>query len=284
MTELVMAAVSTLKYFYKVPQKQTIKNRKKPKSSHRSKWKWGVSALVILSAYIWAFWAFFVSPTAFRWQALYGDKKYPNGYEIQGIDISHYQGDIDWTLVKTATINECPIRFVLIKATEGASIVDENFKENFFQAREHGLIRGAYHFWSKRSSAKEQAQHFLNNVSLEGGDLPPILDVEHKPKNKPVEEFQKDILEWLDIMENTYGVKPIIYTYLNFKMKYLSDKRFTDYPFWIAHYYVEEMKYQGPWKFWQHTDAGRLPGIEGEVDFNIYNGSFYDLQKLCLQD
>lgn len=284
MTELVMAAVSTLKYFYKVPQKQTIKNRKKPKSSHRSKWKWGVSALVILSAYIWAFWAFFVSPTAFRWQALYGDKKYPNGYEIQGIDISHYQGDIDWTLVKTATINECPIRFVLIKATEGASIVDENFKENFFQAREHGLIRGAYHFWSKRSSAKEQAQHFLNNVSLERGDLPPILDVEHKPKNKPVEEFQKDILEWLDIMENTYGVKPIIYTYLNFKMKYLSDKRFTDYPFWIAHYYVEEMKYQGPWKFWQHTDAGRLPGIEGEVDFNIYNGSFYDLQKLCLQD
>ena len=87
MTELVMAAVSTLKYFYKVPQKQTVKNRKKPKSSHRSKWKWGVSALVILSAYIWAFWAFFVSPTAFRWQALYGDKKYPNGYEIQGIDI-----------------------------------------------------------------------------------------------------------------------------------------------------------------------------------------------------
>ena len=284
MTELVMATVSALKCFYKVPKKQTTINRKKPKSSHRSKWKWGVSALVILSAYIWAFWAFFVSPTAFRWQALYGDKKYPNGYEIQGIDISHYQGDIDWTLVKTATINECPIRFVLIKATEGASIVDENFKENFFQAREHGLIRGAYHFWSKRSSAKEQAQHFLNNVSLERGDLPPILDVEHKPKNKPVEEFQKDILEWLDIMEKTYGVKPIIYTYLNFKMKYLSDKRFTDYPFWIAHYYVEEMKYQGPWKFWQHTDAGRLPGIEGEVDFNIYNGSFYDLQKLCLQD
>lgn len=239
---------------------------------------------MIVTLYIWAFWAFFVSPTAFRWQALYGDRRYPDGYEIQGIDISHYQGEIDWNQVKSASINNCPLRFVLIKATEGASIVDEYFTDNFYQAREHGFIRGAYHFWSRRSSARQQADNFLKNVQLEAGDLPPILDVEHKPKNVTDSVFQEEILVWLRIMEKTYGVKPIIYTYLNFKEHYLSDERFTDYPFWIAHYYVEEMKYKGPWKFWQHTDAGRLPGIEGEVDLNIYNGSFYDLQKLCLQE
>jgi lysozyme len=91
------------------------------------------------------------------------------------------------------------------------------------------------------------------------------------------------VLTWLHIVENKYHVKPIIYTYYKFKENYLADERFDDYPYWIAHYYVDVMQYSGPWKFWQHTDAGRVAGIEGEVDFNIYNGSFYDLQQLCLK-
>lgn len=176
------------------------------------------------------------------------------------------------------------MRFVLIKATEGASIVDENFEENFFQAREHGFIRGAYHFYSLKTPAKQQAEFFLANVPLEAGDLPPILDVEHKAKDRSVEDFQRDVLTWLHTVENKYHVKPIIYTYYKFKEKYLTDARFDDYPYWIAHYYVDKMQYKGKWKFWQHTDAGRLPGIEGEVDFDIYNGSFYDLKKLCLPE
>ena len=252
--------------------------------SHHSKWKWWLGGFMIVAAYIWAFWFFFVSPTAFRWQALYGDEKYPDGYEIQGIDISHYQGYIDWNLLRSANINRCPVRFVIIKATEGASIIDENFIDNFHEAREHGFIRGAYHFYSLKTSAREQAQHFLKNVKLEAGDLPPILDVEHKPKERSTEDFQRDILTWLHIVEDKYHVKPILYTYYKFKEKYLNDARFDDYPYWIAHYYVDQMQYKGEWKFWQHTDAGHLPGIEGDVDFNIYNGSFYDLQKPCLQD
>ena len=79
-----------------------------------------------------------------------------------------------------------------------------------------------------------------------------------------------------------YHVKPIIYTYYKFKLKYLSDRRFDSYPYWIAHYYVDKVEYTGPWKFWQHTDAGRLPGIKGYVDFNIYNGSYYDLRQLTI--
>ncbi|GAB6982561.1 hypothetical protein JCM15908A_09360 [Prevotella dentasini JCM 15908] len=119
-------------------------------------------------------------------------------------------------------------------------------------------------------------------VQLSPGDLPPVLDVESKPKNLTVQDFQQNILTWLHIVEDRYHVKPIIYTYYKFKDLYLSDSRFDDYPYWIAHYYVDKMEYEGPWKFWQHTDAGRLPGISGYVDLDIYNGSYYDLRQLLI--
>lgn len=93
---------------------------------------------------------------------------------------------------------------------------------------------------------------------------------------------RRRILTWLHIVEDQYHVKPILYTYYKFKEKYLSDQRFDSYPYWIAHYYVDKMEYKGEWKFWQHTDAGRLSGIKGYVDFNLYNGSYYDLKQLCL--
>ena len=82
----------------------------------------------------------------FRWRALYGDAEYPEGYEIHGIDISHYQGKIDWEQLKNAMIKGCPVRFVIIKSTEGSSRLDENFRENFNQARDFGFIRGCLSF------------------------------------------------------------------------------------------------------------------------------------------
>ena len=232
--------------------------------------------------YAWAFYYFFVSPTGFRWRALYGDAEYPDGYEIHGIDISHYQGDIDWNKLKMAKIGNSPVKFILIKSTEGSNQLDENFNDNFYQAREYGFIRGAYHFWSNKSTPRQQAYYFLKQVHLEDGDLPPVLDVEHKPKDKSNEEFQRDILTWLHIVEDKYHVKPILYTYYKFKEAYLNTPVFDDYPYGIAHYYVEKVAYKGPWKFWQHTDVGKLPGIKGYVDFNIYNGSYYDLRKLTI--
>lgn len=243
---------------------------------------WWLGGIAMIGIYIWLFYSFFVSPTGFHWRALYGDANYPEGYEIHGIDISHYQGDIDWDDLSNAMIEGCPLRFVMIKSTEGSTRLDSKFKENFRQAREYGYIRGAYHFWSNKSSARDQAYHFLNKVRLEDGDLPPVLDVEHKPKDRSVEDFQRDVLTWLHIVEDKYHVKPIIYTYYKFKDKYLSAPVFNDYPYWIAHYYVDKVEYKGPWKFWQHTDAGKLPGIKGYVDFNIYNGSFYDMKKLTI--
>ena len=246
----------------------------------RLAWWIGGAALSLL--YVWLFYYFFVSPTGFRWRALFGDANYPKGYEIHGIDISHYQGKIDWDKLRDGEIEGCPLRFIMIKATEGSSKLDKKFADNFYQARENGYIRGAYHFWSNKSSARSQAYYFLENVHLQEGDLPPVLDVEHKPKDKSVENFQQDILTWLHIVEDRYHVKPILYTYYKFKEKYLSTPVFQDYPYWIAHYYVDKIEYQGEWKFWQHTDAGRLPGIKGDVDFDIYNGSYYDLKKLTI--
>ena len=254
-----------------------------PKFMHRyPRWAWWIGGIAIILVYIWAFYYFFVSPTGFRWRALYGDAEYPEGYEIHGIDISHYQGKIDWEQLKNAMIEGCPVRFVIIKSTEGASRLDDHFRENFNQVRDYGFIRGVYHFWSNKSSAREQAYYFLDKVHLTEGDLPPGLDIEHKPADKSVDDFQRDVLTWLHIVEDKYHAKPIIYTYYKFKEKYLSAPVFDDYPYWIAHYYVDKVQYQGKWKFWQHTDAGKLPGIKGYVDFNIYNGSFYDLRKLCI--
>lgn len=250
--------------------------------SRRPRWAWWSGGLLVVAFYIWLFYYLFVGPFGFRWRALYGDAKYPEGYEIHGIDISHYQGDIDWELLQNAMIEKCPVRFILIKATEGTSRVDPRFADNFIQAREYGFIRGAYHFWSNKSSAREQAYFFLDKVNLEEGDLPPVLDIEHKPKGRSVEDFQRDVLTWLHIVEDRYHTKPIIYTYYKFKMAYLNTPVFDDYPYWIAHYYVDKIEYKGAWRFWQHTDAGKLPGIDGYVDFNVYNGSYYDLKKFTI--
>lgn len=250
---------------------------------HLPGWTWWIGGGVIIAVYVFFFYYIFVSPFGFRWRALYGEVSYPEGYEIHGIDISHHQGTIDWaTLKDEAVIDERPIRFIMIKATEGANKIDENFKDNFYNAREYGFTRGAYHFYGTRSTAKAQAQFFISQVKLEKGDLPPVLDVEHKPSNQTDEEFKQSVLEWLRIVKNHYGVPPIVYTYYKFKLRYLSDPAFDAYPYWIAHYYVDKVEYEGAWKFWQHTDAGSLPGIKGPVDFDIYNGSFYDLRRLTV--
>lgn len=268
----------------KTPRRGGSRGRRRSSSflQRYPRWAWWIGGTAIIVLYVFLFYHFFVGPTGFRWRALYGDAEYPEGYEIHGIDISHYQGKIDWEQLKNAMIKGCPVRFVIIKSTEGSSQLDENFRENFNQVRDFGFIRGVYHFWSNKSTAREQAYYFLDQVHLTDGDLPPVLDIEHKPADKSVEDFQRDVLTWLHIVEDKYHAKPIIYTYYKFKEQYLSAPVFDDYPYWIAHYYVDKVQYKGKWKFWQHTDVGKLPGIKGYVDFNIYNGSYYELKQLCI--
>ena len=269
----------------KTPRRGGSRGRRRSSSflQRYPRWAWWIGGMAVIVLYVFLFYHFFVGPTGFRWRALYGDAEYPEGYEIHGIDISHYQGKIDWEQLKNAMIKGCPVRFVIIKSTEGSSRLDENFRENFNQARDFGFIRGVYHFWSNKSTAREQAYYFLDQVHLTDGDLPPVLDIEHKPADKSVEDFQRDVLTWLHIVEDKYHVKPIIYTYYKFKEQYLSAPVFEDYPYWIAHYYVDSVKYEGKWHFWQHTDVGNVPGIEEEVDLNVFNGTLEELVGMTLQ-
>lgn len=208
----------------------------------------------------------------------------PKKYTVRGIDISHYQGKIDWELLRNdATIDGYPLAFAFIKATEGTELVDPLFERNFSEARRYNVIRGAYHFYRANMPAKQQAEHFIRRVALLPGDLPPVLDVEVHPANISDEDFRQGILEWLARVEQHYGVKPILYTYYAFRRQYMNDDVFDLYPFWIAHYYVDSVRYQGKWHFWQHADNGELKGIIGKVDLNIFNGTYEEFEQLLLK-
>lgn len=243
-------------------------------------------AMLIVVVFVSGFYYFFIRPYAYRWKPCYGLKGYgvcmPYGYKIHGIDISHYQGEVDWKRLKQTRQGQFPVQFIFMKATEGGDYSDDKFIANFDSAKVHGFIRGAYHFYNPKTDANKQADFFINSVKLEPGDLPPVLDIEKKGRD--VKKLQQDLKIWLRKVESHYGVKPIIYASYKFKTKYLNDSVFDSYPYWIAHYYVDSVRYQGEWKFWQHTDVGTLPGIDEKVDLNIFNGSSSELKGLLLAE
>lgn len=275
---------------------QKARKRRVSKSRKRSKFrvwtataKWrmrmlGIRLLVLalVGLVCWMFYYYVADRYSSKWQAIYGNEIYPEGYSIHGIDVSHHQGDIDWEKASRAEVGGEPICFVIIKATEGVSHIDENFNENFYQTRQYDLVRGAYHYFKPNLSASQQAKFFLKQVHLEEGDLPPVLDIEERG-NLNVKQLQKAALTWLKMVEKQYNVPPIIYTNYKFKVDYLNTPEFNRYPYWIAHYYVRNLTYKGKWRFWQHTDCGTIEGIKGKVDLNIYNGSMYDLKHLCVE-
>lgn len=241
---------------------------------------WSVLALIVV-IYITFFYKTFVGPYSFRWKALYGSVTYPDG-KVRGIDISHYQGEIDWEKLRNVQIQGAPISFVFIKATQGTDIWDENFNQNFYNARKNDIVRGAYHYFSPFTPGKEQARFFCKLVQLDENDLPPVLDVEETGRYS-TKQLQREVLEWMDYVEKHYGVTPILYTSYKFKTTHLNTPAFDKYPYWIAHYYVDTLEYQGKWAFWQHTDAGKMDGINGYVDINIFNGDYQDLMDMTIK-
>ncbi len=246
-------------------------------------WTVWLGGILITIAYVGLFYHFFVDPFSFRWRAIYGDATYPEGYEVRGIDISHYQERVNWEKLRNASMGDAPVSFVIIKATEGSDMLDDYFNRNFANAKRNDIIRGAYHFFVPGVSPRKQADYYLSIALLEPGDLPPILDIE-KNGNLSPEQLRRDVKTWLDIVEKEYGVKPILYTGYKFKLDYLNTPEFDDYPYWIAHYYVEKLAYKGQWTFWQHTDCGKVAGIKGFVDCNIFNGTLEELQELTLPE
>ena len=255
------------------------RNSKNPFRRIPSYLLWGLLTVVVL-IYVVFFYRTFVSPYSFRWKALYGTVTYPEG-KVRGIDVSHYQEELDWERLRRAQLQGVPLSFIFVKATEGTDIIDEYFNQNFYNARKNNIVRGAYHFFSTKTPAAQQARFFCKIVQLEDEDLPPVLDVE-TIGDLPPQKLRTEVRTWLEMVEQHYGVTPILYTSYKFKTSYLNTKDFDRYPYWIAHYYVDTLTYKGNWHFWQHTDAGRIDGIRGYVDVNVFNGTYDELVKMTL--
>ncbi len=196
----------------------------------------------------------------------------PDQFLVHGIDVSRYQKRINWRLVHGMEDRGLRLHFAFMKATEGTTIIDPQFARNWRKSREAGMVRGAYHFFRQSSSGKSQAEYFLKQVKLRPGDLPPVLDVEVFTGND-LDEFIREIDIWLRTVEEATGVQPIIYTYASFYNQHLAG-RFEQYPLWVAHYRnrVSPRVYRA-WHFWQHSESGKVNGINGFVDFNVFNGS-----------
>ena len=207
----------------------------------------------------------------------------PKGYTIHGIDVSRHQGKIDWKRVSEVESNGIRINFAYIKATEGISRQDENFRQNWEMASQYGLFRGAYHFYYPSRNAKMQAANYLKMVHLESGDLPPVIDIEYS-NGKSAKEICAGLHIFIQILEKKYKTKPIIYTNINFFNRFLKDE-FSSYPIWISCYFDHYRFFREfftPWVIWQHSESGKVDGINGYVDLNVLSGDIKQLQSICV--
>ncbi|RYF85758.1 MAG: glycoside hydrolase family 25 protein, partial [Chitinophagaceae bacterium] len=197
-------------------------------------------------------------------------------YLVHGIDVSYYQGKINWKKVK-----QHKAAFAFIRATQGKNKTDTHFARNWKSARKAGIIRGAYHFFTPSLDATAQADNFIKRVTLESGDLPPVLDVE-RTEGQSADKIREGVSIWLEAAEEEYGLTPILYTNYRFYQRYL-EGHFDRYPVWIAHYTKNSpaIAHESGWTFWQHSETGKVPGISKNVDMNVFSGSLENLTSLC---
>ncbi|GIO66765.1 glycoside hydrolase family 25 protein [Paenibacillus cookii] len=202
-----------------------------------------------------------------------------NGNHAKGIDVSHWQGVIDWKRVRSAGYS-----FAFLKATEGPKLVDDRFRVNSQGARSAGLLTGAYHFTRARNEADVNAEleHFVQTVESAGGlssfKLPLALDVETKEGGTRA-NITAIVREWVTRFKLRTGRTLMIYTYPDFIDTSL-DGTLGNVPLWYAYYNSGVPADKGGWTSWefiQYTNKGRVPGINGDVDLNEYKGSEADL-------
>ena len=205
-------------------------------------------------------------------------KKYP----VRGIDISHHQDSIDWGILKRADLD-----FVFIKATEGGNHKDTKFTEYWKRAGELGLTRGAYHYFTFCKSGKEQAMNYIDTVPVSAGLLPPVIDLEYggncsaRPSK---EEVLREIGEFSDLVERRYGQRPLIYTTKQSYMDFIAGG-LPGYRIWIRDIYSSPDLSDGrQWSFWQYADKGRVWGINGFVDLNVFSGTREEFAGLLTQN
>ena len=223
-----------------------------------------------------------------------GERMNYTSERIYGIDISRYQHGkgrkkypIHWNQLRISHLGskskkkisgtvDYPVSFCYITSTEGISIRNKYYAQDYMAARKQGIHVGAYHFFSTRTSGSAQASYFINQTLFKTGDLPPVLDVEPSDgdiaKMGGAQALFRNIRAWLQAVERRCGVKPILYVNQRFVNKFLPEapdvKR--DYKVWIARY--GEYKPDVKLVVWQLSPDGRVKGITGEVDINVFNG------------
>jgi len=201
-------------------------------------------------------------------------KSSPRKLAVHGVDVSRWQGDIDWAKLRSQGAN-----FAYIKATDGGDHLDPMFKKNWRAAAQAGLRRGAYHFFYWCRTADEQADWFIRNVPRVEGALPPVIDVEWNGesscKRRPSPEKVREKMQvFMDKLEAHYGQRPIIYTAPDFYRDNLRGA-FENYPFWLRAVAQHPAKvYPGrKWVFWQYSGSGLSHGVAGRIDLNVFHGS-----------
>lgn len=226
-----------------------------------------------------------------------GERMRFTSQRVYGIDISHYQHGgrprrrfkgypIQWKNLRITSLGpnsrnnvgrvNYPVSFCYIKSTQGTKILNNYYPSDARRARAAGIKVGAYHFMEMRPAAP-QARWFLRKTPIAAGDLPPMLDVEPLPsqirKMGGEQILFREMLVWLKIVEQATGKKPILYISQTFVNRYLPNapQKLQEYDVWIARY--SQYKPYVHLLYWQHTPYGRVKGIRGDVDINVFNGS-----------
>ena len=203
-------------------------------------------------------------------------------YPIRGVDVSAYQGEIDWEVLAGQDIS-----FAFIKATEGSTFVDKKFAENYENAIKTDLRIGAYHFFSFDSAGSTQAENFIDTVYSYEDMLPPVVDVEFygdyfTSPPQDVDSIKAELQILLEALEEEYGKTPIIYaTEESYELFFVND--FAEYDIWIRNVFTKPKLLDGrDWTFWQYTNRERLQGYHGEeqfIDMNVFYGTEEEFDK-----
>ena len=203
-------------------------------------------------------------------------------FPVHGVDVSKYQGNVDWMAVAQGGVN-----FAYIKATEGGDRLDPKFFQNWNGAKAAGLPRGAYHFVYWCRPWHENMAWFEQHVPREPDALPPVLDVEATPTSTTCprrlekEPTLREIKAMLVEMERFYGKKPVIYTTVDFHEAMFSDGEMSEYPMWIrSTKHHPTVRYGNrAWHFWQYQSDAWVNGIPTRVDRNAFHGDTKDWQN-----
>ena len=201
-------------------------------------------------------------------------------FAVQGVDVSHHQGKIDWVALAASDV-----QFAFIKATEGTDHRDTMFERNWSESAAAGVQRGAYHFFTFCSSGAAQAAHLIGVVRPGQAMLPPAVDVEYSGNcaNPPsVERIRDELRIMLQNLTVAYGRKPILYTTNEARVRLLRGA-FGEYPLWIRNVYAPPWSLGvTDWTFWQHSDDGRRDGARTLVDLNVFYGDLASF-RACVQ-